>query len=235
LGLSFGIQRHVSHRVVRVKVCGLTHAGDAAECAHSGVDWIGLNFHPGSTRYVQLPAAAKIIAALPQHVQAVGVFVDRPPSEVAGVARLLGLQIVQLHGHEPPEDLLALDHLCVIRAFGLGSRLGWEGVVDYLDRARTIGRLPDAVLLDAAVAGRTGGTGATITDEILGDCPPLPVSRLILAGGLNPANVAERVARIRPWMVDVASGVEFAPGRKSADRVAAFIAAARSVVLAEHG
>ncbi len=91
------------------------------------------------------------------------------------------------------------------------------------------------MLIDAAVAGRTGGTGATISDEILGACPPLPVSKLILAGGLNAANVAERVARIRPWMVDVASGVEFAPGHKSADQVAAFVAAARSVALSERG
>ncbi len=126
----------MSHRVVRVKVCGVTRAGDAADCVRAGVDWIGLNFHAGSPRCVERTMAAEIIASLPPRVRAVGVFVDRPPSEVATLARSLGLEIVQLHGHEPPEDLLALDHLCVIRAFGLGSRSAWDGIVEYFDRRR---------------------------------------------------------------------------------------------------
>ncbi len=221
----------MSHRVVRVKVCGLTRADDAIACARLGVDWIGLNFHPGSPRCVDVTAAAEIIAALPASTQAVGVFVDRPPSDIAQIAESLGLEIVQLHGHEPAEDLLALGRLRVIRAFGLGSRSSWDGVMEYLQRARELGRLPDAVLFDAWVAGLAGGTGATIADEILAAVPAVPLPKVILAGGLYAGNVADRVARVRPWMVDVASGVESAPGKKAADQIAAFVAAARSVVL----
>ncbi|MFI5461353.1 MAG: phosphoribosylanthranilate isomerase [Isosphaerales bacterium] len=217
--------------MVRVKICGLTRIDEALACALAGADWIGLNFHPGSPRHVQPREAGEIIAALPASASAVGVFVDRPAAEVAEVADRLGLGIVQLHGREPPEDLLALDHLQIIRAFRPDGASAWSGVTDYLARARAAGRLPDAVLIDAYAAGRPGGTGKTIADDVL-DCIP-PLHRLILAGGLTPQNVAERVARVRPWMVDVAGGVERAPGRKDLERVAAFIRAARSVELPE--
>lgn len=221
----------MADRVVRVKVCGITRVEDAIACAALGVDWIGINFHPGSPRFVRPEVAAEIIAALPAPVRAVGVFVDRLPSEVAMVARQLGLRIVQLHGQEPPEDLLALKHLELVRAFGLDRPAAWDGVREYLGRCVTLGRLPDAVLLDSLVAGRSGGTGATVADDVLDHLPPVP--RLILAGGLTSENVAERVARAQPWMVDVASGVESAPGVKDAARIAAFVKAARSVPLCE--
>ena len=99
---------------------------------------------------------------------------------------------------------------------------------DYLARARAIGRLPDAILIDAYVAGQSGGTGATVASDVLDCIPPLP--RLILAGGLTPENVAAKVALVRPWMVDVASGVESSPGRKDPAKVAAFVKAAQSAV-----
>ena len=216
---------------VRVKICGLTCADDARACAEAGADWIGLNFHPGSPRYVEPARAAEIIAALPASLSVVGVFVDRPAQEVAEVAERLGIGIVQLHGQEPLNDLLMLDHLQIIRVFRLERAASWAEVTEYLDRAKTLGRLPDAVLIDAYVAGMLGGTGATIANDVLDRVPPLP--RLILAGGLTPLNVADRVARVRPWMVDVASGVESSPGRKDLARVAAFIRAARAA-RAEH-
>jgi phosphoribosylanthranilate isomerase len=100
-------------------------------------------------------------------------------------------------------------------------------MLEYLERARSIGHAPDATLIDAAVPGHQGGTGTLVAEELLDSLPPLP--RLILAGGLHAGNVAERVARVRPWMVDVASGVESSPGRKDPVQVAAFIRAARSV------
>jgi phosphoribosylanthranilate isomerase len=177
---------------------------------------------------VGLARAAEIIAALPASLSAVGVFVDRPAREVAEVAERLGLGIVQLHGREPLNDLLVLDHLQIVRAFRLERASAWTEVSDYLARARLMGRLPDAVLIDAYVVGMPGGTGATIANDVLEDIPPLP--RLILAGGLKPENVAERVARVRPWMVDVASGVESSPGRKDFARVAAFIGAVRTAL-----
>jgi len=217
--------------VVRVKICGLTRVDEALACARAGAQWIGLNFHPVSPRYVQPVEAAEIIAALPASTSPVGVFVDRPAALVAEVADRLGLKIVQLHGREPPEDLLSLDHLQIIKAFRLDAASTWCGVNDYLGRARALGRLPDAILIDAYVAGQNGGTGVAIALELLDSAPPF--DRLILAGGLTPQNVALRVARVRPWMVDVASGVESAPGRKDLARVAAFIRAARGVNLHE--
>jgi phosphoribosylanthranilate isomerase len=216
----------VSASAVRIKVCGLTTTADALACASAGADWIGLNFHPGSPRRVDLGLAAEIIAALPPTVEAVGLFVDRPPGEVASIAERLGLRIVQLHGREPVEDLVALRPLRVIRAFRLDSPAAIERMALELRRADALGAPPEAVLVDAYVPGVAGGTGQAIAADLLGLLPPLP--RLILAGGLSPENVAARVARVRPWMVDVASGVESSPGRKDPDRVAAFIRAARS-------
>ena len=216
----------MSASAVRIKVCGLTTTADALACASAGADWIGLNFHPGSPRRVDLGLAAEIIAALPPTVEAVGLFVDRPPGEVASIAERLGLRIVQLHGREPVEDLVALRPLRVIRAFRLDSPAAIERMALELRRADALGAPPEAVLVDAYVPGVAGGTGQAIAADLLGLLPPLP--RLILAGGLSPENVAARVARVRPWMVDVASGVESSPGRKDPDRVAAFIRAARS-------
>ena len=209
----------------RVKVCGVTTVADALATAAAGADWIGLNFHPGSKRRVGLDEAAAIVAALPPSTEAVGLFVDRPPAEVAEVAARIGLRIVQLHGEEPPEDLIALGHLRVVRAFRLADASSVSAMLAYLDRAEALGHLPDAVLIDAYVAGQPGGTGREIPDAILDGLPPLP--RLILAGGLTPENVAERVARVRPWMVDVAGGVESTPGRKDPGRVSSFIEATR--------
>jgi phosphoribosylanthranilate isomerase len=219
----------VPEHLVGVKICGLTSAHDALVCAEAGADWIGLNFHPGSPRFISRVQAAAVIGVLPPSVSPVGVFVNRPAAEVADVAEYLGLKIVQLHGQEPPEDLLTLRHLQLIRAFRLGQPADWRAVVDYLSRAHSVGRVPDAVLIDAYVAGQPGGTGATVAVDVLDCIPPLP--RLILAGGLTPENVAAKVARVRPWMVDVASGVESIRGRKDRAKVAAFVKAARSAVV----
>jgi phosphoribosylanthranilate isomerase len=212
---------------VKVKVCGLTSAAEARACVEAGADWIGLNFHPASPRRVDLSRAAEIVAALPAPAEPVGLFVDRPPAEVAEVAARLGLRVVQLHGDEPPADLAALAHLFVVRAFRLGDAASVARMSSYLDACRDTGRMPDAVLIDAHVAGQPGGTGRAIASDLLDLLPTPTLPRLILAGGLTPENVAARVSRVRPWMVDVASGVESAPGRKDPARVAAFLRAAR--------
>jgi phosphoribosylanthranilate isomerase len=215
----------VSHPEVLVKICGLTCVEDALACAELGADWIGLNFHPASPRYVDPDVASAIVEALPRRVTVVGVFVDRPVAEVAELADRVGLGTLQLHGHEPPEDLAALGRFRVVRAFRLCPAGGWAIISEYLARAEALGHPPDSVLVDAYVPGLSGGTGTTIDPSLLDDRPALP--RLILAGGLTPENVAQRIARGRPWMVDVASGVESAPGRKDRASVAAFIRAVR--------
>ncbi len=210
---------------VRGKSCGLTRVDEAVACVQAGADLIGLNFHSGSARFVDLARAREIIAAIARPAQAVGLFVNRPADEVARIADQLGLVHVQLHGDEPPDDLRVLDRFSIIRAFRLGSVADIGAMNEYLERARAAGRSPDAVLVDAHVPGRVGGTATLVAEDVLAKIPPLP--HLILAGGLTPENVAERVARARPWMVDVASGVESSPGRKDAVMVAAFIQAVR--------
>jgi phosphoribosylanthranilate isomerase len=210
---------------VRVKVCGLTSVDQARACAELGADWVGLNFYPPSPRYIEPQCAAEIVAALPGTVSAVGVFADQPAVLVSELAARVGLSIVQLHGEEPPEELLALRHLRVVKAFRLESGSDWARVSGYLVRVHSLGCQVEAVLVDAFVPGLPGGTGRLIADSVFEDVPHLP--RLILSGGLTPQNVAGRVARLNPWMVDVAGGVESAPGQKDLSRVAAFIAAAR--------
>ena len=176
--------------MVRVKICGLTRVDEAVACALAGAHWIGLNFHAGSIRHVTPEVAAAIVAALPASAQAVGVFVDRPAREVSAVASDLGIRIVQLHGNEPPEDLIELQSFEVVRAFRLRRASDFGVVTEYLDRSVRLGRAPDAVLIDADVPGQMGGSGTLIADEVLDSIPALP--RLILAGGLTPENVAAR-------------------------------------------
>lgn len=214
-----------SHTAVRVKICGLTRVADAIACAELGVDWIGLNFHPASPRYVEPAQAAAIVASLPPAVSPVGVFVDHSIAQVAELASLTGVRIVQLHGHESPDAVGLLRPLQVVKVFRLGSCAAWTRVVDYLAQAATLGASPDAILIDSYVPGKPGGTGQTIEADVLDGRPPL--DHLILAGGLTADNVAEHVRRVRPWMVDVATGVESAPGCKDIGKVAAFVRAAK--------
>jgi phosphoribosylanthranilate isomerase len=223
----------VPHPKVLVKICGLTCVEDAVACAELGADWLGLNFHRPSPRYVAPEVAAAIMAALPRRVTVAGVFVDRPPAEVAELADRLGLGAVQLHGQEPPEDVAALDRFRVIRAFRLRAVEDWRTISDYLARGDALRHPPDGVLVDAYVPGLPGGTGMTIDPCLFDARPALP--RLILAGGLTSGNVAGRIKRIRPWMVDVASGVESTPGRKDPAAVAALVQAVRSAEIEESG
>lgn len=208
-----------------VKVCGLTSVADALACAELGVDYIGLNFHPPSPRYIDPSLAAEIVSALPASCTPVGLFVDRPPEIVAETADRAGLRVVQLHGDEPASHIASLGRLTVFRAFRLGDLAAIGRMIDYLADCRVLGRTPDCILIDGYVVGQHGGTGQSIALDILDQIPSHP--RLILAGGLTPANVAERVRRVRPWMVDVASGVESMPGRKDCKLIEAFLKGAR--------
>ena len=217
---------------VLVKVCGLTRVDDALACAAAGVDYIGLNFHPASPRSISVDRGAEIAAALSGKANPVGLFVDRPFREVAEtVLAVGGMDTIQLHGDEPPEYLRICanfkPHLRVIRAFRLSDAASVDRMIAYLDRAEGLGCPPHAILVDAHVPGLAGGTGRSIPPEVLHRLPAHP--RLILAGGLDPANVAERVALVCPWMVDVASGVESSPGIKALDKVSTFVRAAKGI------
>jgi len=208
-----------------VKVCGLTDPANALDCLRAGADWIGLNFHPPSPRGLTIDRAEGIVLALADPRVAVGLFVDRPAREVRALCRSLGLHRVQLHGDEPAEDLLELDEFFLIRAFRLRDAAAVSAMSAYLERAERLGRPPNAVLIDGWAPGLAGGTGAVVADDALAALPPL--SRLILAGGLTPENVAQRAALVRPWMVDAASGVEVSPGVKDVAKVRALVRAIR--------
>ena len=201
--------------MIRVKICGITSPRDAASAAAAGADAIGLVF-ADSPRRVSPAQAAAILADLPPFVTPVALFVDDSPDRIRRICRPLHIRTVQLHGDEPPAAAEQLGGFCVIKAFRVGTEA---------DLAAMTGYPSDACLLDSCVAGRAGGTGVAFDWQLAAKA-----SRqrpLILAGGLNPENVAEAVRVVRPYAVDVSSGVETAPGRKDLRRMEAFVAAAR--------
>ncbi len=199
--------------MTRVKVCGITRPEDAVLAAEAGAAAIGMILWPGSPRAVTTDQARAIVAALPPLVQAVGVFVNAPPVDVARAAAAIGLDLVQLHGDEQADQWRGFEWP-IVRATSLETAGGdaWDGI------AR-------AWLLDAHDPRRRGGTGRTIDwDAAAGVARRRAV---ILAGGLTADNVAQAIARVRPAAVDVSSGVERAPGIKEAARLRAFVAAVR--------
>ena len=210
---------------LRIKICGVTSPDDARAAASLGADAIGLNFHPPSPRFITPETAASILAASPPFVEAVGVFVNRPFTEIVETVRPWpSLRSVQWHGagHEPASAC----PLPLIAAFGVRGPESLEEIARYLDRCRAGGRLPAAVLVDAFAPDQHGGTGQKAPWELLASFRPgVP---LILAGGLTADNVAEAVRIVRPYAVDVASGVESAPGRKDPEKMRRFIAGARA-------
>ena len=213
-----------------VKVCGVTDASNALACVEAGANYLGLNFFQPSPRSVSIDQAVQVAAPLGSRVELVALFVDHPLAAIAGVLQTLpALRTIQLHGSESVDFLAACRALParprIIRAFRLRDTGDVAAMNTYLQEAAEQQASPDAILIDALVAGQAGGTGQAIPLDLLDLLPGHP--RLILAGGLRAANVAERVQLVRPWMVDVASGVETRPGWKDPAAVAAFVAAAR--------
>ena len=205
------------------KICGVTLPDDAAAVASAGADFIGLNFWPKSKRYLA-PERAPMIAGVVRSTgsaKLVGVFVDADPDEILAVAGRVELDIIQLHGDEDPDTCK--------RIVDALYRPVWKAIAvrDARD-IQALDRYPvDAILLDAPTAGR-GGAGATFDHALAREARPrFPALKIVLAGGLAPANVAAAIAQVQPWAVDVASGVEAAPGVKDRDKVAAFVTAAR--------
>ncbi len=206
--------------MIRVKICGVTTVEDGRYALENGADALGLNFVPGTPRCLDAGMAASLAAALPPFGVRVGIFVDESPERVESIFREVGLDAVQLHGGESPEACrwLMARGVRVIRALRV------QGPETIAEAAR----YPDCtILLDAYVQGELGGTGKTFDWELARE---LAASRpVILSGGLRPENVAEAVRRVRPYGVDVSSGVEGGtPGRKDFDRVRAFIENTRS-------
>lgn len=196
-----------------IKICGITSEEDALLAAALGADAVGFVFAP-STRQIQPVQALEIVQHLHPEILTVGVFRDEAPQRVVDIMNQVGLKVAQLHGHESVSDtqFVRKNVQLVIKAFPAGSAA--------LDLA---GKYPvDALLIDSANPG-----SGKVFDWSLLEGTPLS-ARIILAGGLNPENVGMAIQRLRPWGVDVSSGVERAPGKKDARKLRAFIEAARA-------
>ncbi len=206
---------------VFVKVCGLTNPEDGVLAVEAGADAVGFVFYPMSPRRVDVSRAAEIARELPPLVARVGVFVDATRDEMARTAEEVGLDLLQLHGDEPPEALEGLPRRA-LKAVRVGMGFTAEDALRY--------RAAAGVVVDTRLVGQTampGGTG-TPFDWTLVKGLRDQVGFLMLAGGLTPDNVAEAITEVRPHAVDVSSGVERLPGRKEPERVKAFVEAVRS-------
>jgi phosphoribosylanthranilate isomerase len=209
---------------VRIKICGVTTPTDARLADEAGADAVGLNFYPQSPRFIDPRSAAALVRTLPPFTAAVGVFVGTPVRQACAVAFQLGLRGIQTYSDGPPEeDTFPFAH---IPAFRVRDASSLDGIRAFVAASHAAGRAPAAVLVDTFVEGLYGGTGQCPPWDLLaGFDPGVP---LILAGGLTPDNVADAIRTVRPWGVDVASGVESSPGRKDPGKVRAFVANVRS-------
>jgi len=185
---------------VKVKICGITRLEDALFAAEQGADALGFIFVRTSPRYIDPDAAGCIVRSLPPFVTPVGVFVDEPREEILRAIAISGIRCLQLQGNEPPGETEGYPEL--LRSY-----------------------LTPAFLLDANVAGMHGGTGTTFDWNVA--VRAKEHGRIILSGGLKPENVGDAVRTVRPYAVDVSSGVESLPGAKDPDRVLRFFRALR--------
>lgn len=197
--------------MVRIKICGITNRKDALMAAEVGADALGFVFVRGSPRFIDPLEAKEIRRHLPPFLTLVGVFADMTLSEVLRVAEDCLLNAIQLHGEEPPAYCSALK-LPVIKAFRLRDAGALKGMEFY----RVM-----ALLLDSYRPDRLGGTGCTFDWNLAEEAKRF--GRVVLSGGLNPENVGEAIFRVRPYAVDVSSGVEREPGMKDEGKVRRFI------------
>ncbi len=208
---------------VLVKICGITNVEDAEAAVQAGADALGFVFFPRSPRFVKIDTAAYIARNIPSHIWRVGVFINPSEDLLTDAIDACGLTVIQLHGDETPEvcsQVLQLG-VQVMKAF----RVKDISVMKEVERYRA-----DYVLLDTYMEHAYGGTGAAFNWEIGREIVAKGM-KVFLAGGLTPENVANAVRIVRPFGVDVSSGVEHSPGRKDPARLRAFIRAAKSVDL----
>jgi phosphoribosylanthranilate isomerase len=204
--------------MTKIKICGIKTIRDALAAMNAGADLIGFNFYPKSPRYVEVGMCRNIMSVVRQNgrVKCVGVFVNASVDEILATMDTLGLSLAQLHGDESPEMMKALNG----KAFK-----AFRGVADVETDKRMIVDTEPAFLVDAAVKGVYGGSG--VTADWSGAAELAKKYPLLLAGGLTPENVADAVRQVKPWGVDVASGVESAPGEKDPVKMKAFVQAVK--------
>ncbi|NIP71879.1 MAG: phosphoribosylanthranilate isomerase [Gammaproteobacteria bacterium] len=196
----------------RVKICGITRPEDGLAAARHGADAIGLMFYPPSPRAVDPDTARNIVQVLPPFVSVVAVFVDATPAQIQEVLGAVPVDLLQFHGSESPVQCAAPGRP-YIKAVAMRAGLDLAEVADQYAGAR-------GLLVDTHRPGVHGGTGEVFD---WGRIPPGPAKPIVLAGGLDPDNVAEAVRQVRPYGVDVSSGVERDKGIKDEDRIAAFM------------
>ena len=201
---------------VRIKICGITNLEDALVATELGADAVGFVFYEKSPRYINPRTAALIIRELPPFVATVGVFVNEPPDKLVDTAKQSGVGCVQLHGDETPEYCQSLG-LRTIKAL----RVKDAYVLNEL-RSFTV----SGILLDTYREGVPGGTGETFDWEIAAEAAK--AGRIILSGGLTPENVRQAIEKVRPYAVDVSSGVESKPGKKDHEKLRKFFEQVRT-------
>jgi phosphoribosylanthranilate isomerase len=200
--------------MVRVKICGITTAADAQAAVDAGANLLGFNFYPKSPRHIEEDQAAEIRRKLPKRVKAVGIFVNWLPADVIALASSLRLDSVQLHGDEPPETVAEIAPVVpVIKAFRVEAEFPLTTLKEY--------DLAFAFLFDAAHTGQYGGSGWATDWDVARRASAK--HRIILAGGLKVENVAAAVRIVRPYGIDVASGVESRPGKKDRGLMREFV------------
>ena len=214
-----------------IKICGIRDVAAAEAAAHAGASAVGLVFAEGSPRQVDVETARDIAASLPEHVAAVGVFVDAPVETIQTIAREVGLQFVQLHGRETINDVIALAPLRVIKAIPFKEADAVDALDPWRDGPANLAAMlydtpPPAEMLGEKV---TGGYGERFDWASFAELQAMKVFRglrpAILAGGLTPENVGEAIATAHPFGVDVSSGVESSRGVKSHELIERFCAA----------
>ena len=197
---------------VRIKICGITNKEDALAAAHLGADALGFVFAP-SPRRILAESAREIIKALPPFVKTVGVFADEDPERVSSIAAMCGLDLLQLHGSESVDYCSSFDRR-VIKAVRLQSRDELKNLSKYVN-------VVDALLLDTYLPNKLGGTGITFDWKLAAEARRY--GRIILAGGLNPENVAAAISMVKPYAVDASSGLEKSPGVKDHEKMTQFM------------
>ncbi len=206
-----------------VKICGITRPEDAETGAELGVDAIGINLVPSSTRFVEIDGARAVRSAIPDGVMAVGVFQGHTIEQILKLSESLGLDAVQLHGPYTPDERARVGATVstLIHAFSLGQT-SWHDVSDQMAATEPVDEHDAVVMLDAP----SPGGGVPFDWNLVGQLPD--DHDVLLAGGLHPGNVADAIEQVQPWGVDVASGVESTPGIKDRAMMENFIAAAKN-------
>ncbi|MBI2332031.1 MAG: phosphoribosylanthranilate isomerase [Chloroflexi bacterium] len=226
--------------MTKIKICGIKTLNDAFAAIDSGADYLGFNFYPKSVRFIEKSACAEITSVLKRehpHIKLVGVFVNSPVDEIKDILQTCSLDLAQLHGDETPEMLASFNGKA-FKAIRLSSSESAEtSVYPFCEASVDTSVHPfqsveyPIMLIDAAVKGVYGGSGVTAdwtaAAELAKKYP------LLLAGGLTPENVADAVRQVQPWGVDVASGIESAPGEKDAGKMVKFVKEVKRVEISK--